>query len=245
MKNSDFLSWFNNLNSSNTKENILSSANNIISSLSIEEEKTIVNKEKYKYYLKVFNTQSEDLLYTINRLIGGICSTAIELRKGFGIALQLFLDKFISEINLSELLEGIQKETYVPKHEKNNIRLAALSGKLLIFNKIFNEYFDIKKNKINKLLEGIFKSFDTILEHKNNLTLIDNNLEFCTYFILMDYIDNIKGFLPSKLIEDFFDNNNEESNQPLFKYFCLLLNLPIKYQNINTKDANVFNYSLK
>ena len=288
MKNSDFLSWFNNLNSSNTKENILSSANNIISSLSIEEEKTIVNKEKYKYYLKVFNTQSEDLLYTINRLIGGICSTAIELRKGFGIALQLFLDKFISEINLSELLEGIQKETYVPKHEKNNIRLAALSGKLFvykillnlhnlsedniifmikqiiniskgqklleeacivlleeIFNKIFNEYFDIKKNKINKLLEGIFKSFDTILEHKNNLTLIDNNLEFCTYFILMNYIDNIKGFLPSKLIEDFFDNNNEESNQPLFKYFCLLLNLPIKYQNINTKDANVFNYSLK
>ena len=288
MKNSDFLSWFNNLNSSNTKENILSSANNIISSLSIEEEKTIVNKEKYKYYLKVFNTQSEDLLYTINRLIGGICSTAIELRKGFGIALQLFLDKFISEINLSELLEGIQKETYVPKHEKNNIRLAALSGKLFvykillslhnlsedniifmikqiiniskgqklleeacivlieeIFNKIFNEYFDIKKNKINKLLEGIFKSFDTILEHKNNLTLIDNNLEFCTYFILMNYIDNIKGFIPSKLIEDFFDNNNEESNQPLFKYFCLLLNLPIKYQNINTKDANVFNYSLK
>ena len=188
MKNSDFLSWFNNLNSSNTKENILSSANNIISSLSIEEEKTIVNKEKYKYYLKVFNTQSEDLLYTINRLIGGICSTAIELRKGFGIALQLFLDKFISEINLSELLEGVQKETYVPKNEKNNIRLAALSGKLFvykillnlhnlsedniifmikqiiniskgqklleeacivlleeIFNKIFNEYFDIKK----------------------------------------------------------------------------------------------------
>ena len=61
----------------------------------------------------------------------------------------------------------------------------------------------------------------------------------------MNYIDNIKGFIPSKLIEDFFDNNNEESNQPLFKYFCLLLNLPIKYQNINTKDANVFNYSLK
>ena len=68
-----------------------------------------------------------------------------------------------------------------------------------IFNKIFNEYFDIKKNKINKLLGGIFKSFDTILEHKNNLTLIDNNLEFCTYFILMNYIDNIKGFIPSKL----------------------------------------------
>ena len=288
MKNSDFLSWFNNLNRTNTKENILSSANNIISSLSIEDEKTIVNKEKYKFYLKVFNTQSEDLLYTINRLIGGICSTATDLRQGFGITLQLFLDKFINEINLSELLEGIQKETYVPKNEKNNIRLAALSGKLFvykillnlhnlsedniifmikqilniaksqkfleeasivlieeIFNKIFNEYFDIKKTKNNKLIEGIFKSLDNILEHKNNLSEVDNNFEFCTYFILMNYIDNIKGFIPVKIIEDFFDNKNEESNQPLFKYFCILLNLPIKYQNINTKDANIFNFSLK
>ena len=61
----------------------------------------------------------------------------------------------------------------------------------------------------------------------------------------MNYIDNIKGFIPVKIIEDFFDNKNEESNQPLFKYFCILLNLPIKYQNINTKDANIFNFSLK
>ena len=287
MKNSDFLSWFNNLRTNN-KENILTNANNIISALSVEEDKTIINKEKYKFYLKVFNTQSEDLLYTINRLIGGICSTATEFRQGFGITLQLFLDKFINEIKISELLEGIQKETYVPKNEKNNIRLAALSGKLFvykillslhslsedniifmvkqvliiaksqkfleeacivlideIFNKIFNEYFDIKKNKNNKLLEGIFKSLDTVCEHKNNLSEVDNNLEFCIYFILMNYLDNIKGFISPKIIEDFFDNKNEENNQLLFKYFCILLNLPIKYQNINTKDANIFNFSLK
>ena len=287
MKNSDFLSWFNNLRTNN-KENILTNANNIISALSVEEDKTIINKEKYKFYLKVFNSQSEDLLYTINRLIGGICSTATEFRQGFGITLQLFFDKFINEIKISELLEGIQKETYVPKNEKNNIRLAALSGKLFvykillslqslsedniifmvkqvliiaksqkfleeacivlideIFNKIFNEYFDIKKNKNNKLLEGIFKSLDTVCEHKNNLSEVDNNLEFCIYFILMNYIDNIKGFISPKIIEDFFDNKNEENNQLLFKYFCILLNLPIKYQNINTKDANIFNFSLK
>ena len=213
MKNSDFLSWFNNLHRSNNKENILSNANNIISSLSIEGENTIINKEKYKFYLKVFSTQSEDLLYTINRLIGGICSTATDYREGFGITLQLFLDKFSKEINISELLEGIQKESYIPKNEKNNIRLAALSGKLFvykillalhnlsednlifivkqiiiiaksqksleegcaslideIFNKIFNDYFDIKKNKNNKLLEGIFKSLENVLEHKNNLS---------------------------------------------------------------------------
>ena len=288
MKNSDFLSWFNNLHRSNNKENILSNANNIISSLSIEGENTIINKEKYKFYLKVFSTQSEDLLYTINRLIGGICSTATDYREGFGITLQLFLDKFSKEINISELLEGIQKESYLPKNEKNNIRLAALSGKLFvykillalhnlsednlifivkqiiiiaksqksleegcasiideIFNKIFNDYFDIKKNKNNKLLEGIFKSLENVLEHKNNLSEIDNNLEFCAYFILMSYFDNIKGFVSSKIVEDFFDNKNEEINQPLYKYFCILLELPIKYQNINTKDANIFNFSLK
>ena len=288
MKNVDFLSWFNGLNSSNTKDNILLNANNIVSSLSIEGENTIINKEKYKFYLKVFSTQNEDLLYTINRLIGGICSTATEFRQGFGITLQIFLDKFSKEINISELLEGIQKETYVPKSEKNNIRLAALSGKIFvykillglhnlsedniifmmkqilniaksqkyleeasivliyeIFDKIFNEYFDIKKNKNNKLLEGIFKSIDTICEHKNNLNEIDNNLEFCLYFILMNYFDNIKGFISPKIIEDFFDNKNEEFSQPLFKYFCILLNLPIKYQNINEKDANIFNFSLK
>ena len=288
MKNSDFLSWFNNLHRSNNKENILSNANNIMSSLSIEGENTIINKEKYKFYLKVFSTQSEDLLYTINRLIGGICSTATDYREGFGITLQLFLDKFSKEINISELLEGIQKESYVPKNEKNNIRLAALSGKLFvykillalhnlsednlifivkqiiiiaksqksleegcaslmneIFDKIFSDYFDIKKNKNNKLLEGIFKSLENVLEHKNNLSEIDNNLEFCAYFILMSYFDNIKGFVSSKIVEDFFDNKNEEINQPLYKYFCILLELPIKYQNINTKDANIFNFSLK
>ena len=288
MKNSDFLSWFNNLHRSNNKENILSNANNIMSSLSIEGENTIINKEKYKFYLKVFSTQSEDLLYTINRLIGGICSTATDYREGFGITLQLFLDKFSKEINISELLEGIQKESYVPKNEKNNIRLAALSGKLFvykillalhnlsednlifivkqiiiiaksqksleegcaslmneIFDKIFSDYFDIKKNKNNKILEGIFKSLENVLEHKNNLSEIDNNLEFCAYFILMSYFDNIKGFVSSKIVEDFFDNKNEEINQPLYKYFCILLELPIKYQNINTKDANIFNFSLK
>ena len=288
MKNSDFLSWFNNLHRSNNKENILLNANNIISSLSIEGENTIINKEKYKFYLKVFSSHSEDLLYTINRLIGGICATATDYREGFGITLQLFLDKFSKEINISELLEGIQKESYVPKNEKNNIRLAALSGKLFvykillalhnlsednlifmvkqiiiiaksqkfleegcaslineIFDKIFNDYFDIKKNKNNKLLEGIFKSLENVLEHKNNLNEIDNNLEFCAYFILMNYFDNIKGFVSSKIVEDFFDNKNEEINQPLYKYFCILLDLPIKYQNINTKDANIFNFSLK
>ena len=288
MKNSDFLSWFNGLHKSNQKENIISNANNIISSLSISENITSLNKEKYKNFLKVFASPCDDLLYTINRLIGGICSTGVEYREGFGITLQLFLDKFSKEINFSELLESIQKESYVPKSEKNNVKLCALSGKIFIykiflginslsedniiyiikqilpiakqqksleeacivlikeiFDKIFNDFYDIKKNKNNKLLEGIFKSLDSVCENKNDYFKIENNFEFCIYLLLMNYIENIKGYIPAKILEDFFDNNFNESQQPLFKYFCILLNLPIKYQNINTKDANIFNFSFK
>ena len=288
MKNSDFLSWFNGLHKSNSKENIILNANNIVSSISITDNASISNKEKYKNFLKVFASPCDDLLYTINRLIGGICSTGVEYREGFGITLQLFLDKFSKEINFSQLLESIQKESYVPKSEKNNVKISALSGKIFIykillginsltedniiyiikqilpiakqnknleeactllikeiFDKIFNEFYDIKKNKINKLLEGIFKSLDVICEHKNDYFQIDNNLEFCIYFLLMNYIDNIKGFISPKIQEDFFDNNNEESKQPLFNYFSILLTLPINYQNINSKYGNIFNHSFK
>ena len=288
MKNSDFLSWFNGLHKSNSKDNIISNANNIVSNISITQESSILNKEKYKNFLKVFATPSDDLLYTINRLIGGICSIGLEYREGFGMTLQLFLDKFSKDINFTELLESVQKESYVPKSEKNNVKIAALSGKLFIykiligitnlsednitfivkqiltiakqqknleeacivlikeiFDKIFNDFFDIKKNKNNKLLEGIFKSLDTICEHKNDYSKIDNNLEFCIYYLLMNYIENIKGFISAKIQEDFFDNSNPESAQPLFKYFSHLLTLPIKYQNINSKEANIFNFSLK
>ena len=288
MKNPDFLSWFNGLHKSNSKENIISNANSIVSSLSISQNLSISNKEKCKNFLKVFASPCDDLLYTINRLIGGICSISVEYREGFGITLQYFIDKYYKEINFVELLESIQKESYFPKSEKNNVKICALSGKIFLykillginclsedniifmikqiisiakqnknleeaclllikelFDKIFNDFYNIKKNKINKLLEGIFKSMDSICEHKNDYFKIDNNLEFCVYFLLMHYIDNLKGFLPQKIQEDIFDNNNEESQQPLFKYFSLLLNLPIKYQNINNIYANVFNFSLK
>lgn len=147
----------------------------------------------------------------------------------------------LSEENIIYIIKDIVS---IGKQHKN-LEEACLLLIKEIFDKIFNEFFDIKKNKNNKLLEGIFKSLDSVCEHKNNYNKIDNNFEFCIYFLLMNYYDNIKGFISSKIIEDFFDSKNNESEQPLFKYFCILLNLPIKYQNINSKDANIFNFSYK
>jgi len=61
----------------------------------------------------------------------------------------------------------------------------------------------------------------------------------------MNFMNNIKGYISPKIQEDFFDNNNTDSGQPLFKYFLILLNLSSKYQNINTNDGKIFNYSYK
>ena len=282
MKNPEFLSYFNGLNKSNQKETILSNANNIVSSIKIDSN---LNSEKYKSYLKIFSNPCDDLLYTIRRLIGGLSSTGLEYREGFAITLQLFLEKFYNEINFNELLEIIQKETYVPKNEKSHVKICALSGKILmykiilnlkclneenilvivknlssipkeqksleesviilfkeLFQKIFNDYYDIKKS--NKLLDGLYKLLDKICEHKNDCSKIDNNFEFSIYFILMNYVENLKGFLPNKIINSFFDNSNSEEQQPLNKYFSLLLNLPIKYNyNDKIKEANQFNLS--
>ena len=52
MKNSDFLSWFNGLHKSNSKDNIISNANNIVSSISITQDISKINKEKYKNFFK-------------------------------------------------------------------------------------------------------------------------------------------------------------------------------------------------
>lgn len=67
MKNSDFLSWFNGLHKSNSRDSIISNANNIVSTLSITQDISSINKEKYKNFLKVFASPCDDLLYTINR----------------------------------------------------------------------------------------------------------------------------------------------------------------------------------
>ena len=117
MKNPDFLSYFNNLKETNSKVEILKNANNIINLIS-EKEETNINKEKYKYYLKIFESPNENLLYTFKRIIGGLSSTGIEYRKGFAITFQLLIDKFSKDINFSALLDSIQKESFVPNNEK-------------------------------------------------------------------------------------------------------------------------------
>ena len=282
MKNSDFLSYFNNLIETNPKEEILKNANNIINSIKKNESENI-NKEKYKDYLNIFDSLYEDLLYTFRRLIGGLSSTGIEYRKGFAITLELLIERFSKDINFSSLLNSIQKECYVPNNEKRHIKICANSGKLLMYkiiigqknisednilfilkdiftieknfkslqnnvmillkefiDKLFNNYYELKKQ--NKIFDGIFKVFDSVCDNKNNLNKSNSIFEFVLYFILIQYKEKCKGFLPNNIINELFDSKYNEKNTPIKKYFDLLLEEQIII-NKNNNNEPEFHFS--
>lgn len=138
MDNSEFLSYFSNLTENNSQEQILKNANNIINTITFSSSTPITKVEKYKDYLKVTENPSEDLLYTLRRLIGGITSTGLEFRKGFTLTFSLLLTKYGNDLNMSEILNCIQKEGYVPKNERNFIKNSAMSGKLLLYKTLLS-----------------------------------------------------------------------------------------------------------
>ena len=73
--------------------------------------------------MKICKNPSEDLLYTVRRLIGGLASTGVEFRKGFSLTFSLLVSKFGKDLNMKEILDCIEKESFVPKNEKMNIQI--------------------------------------------------------------------------------------------------------------------------
>ena len=201
MDNSNFLSYFSGLTEANSKEQIVANANNIISSISLTSSTEVTN-EKYKDYLKICKNPSEDLLYTVRRLIGGLASTGVEFRKGFSLTFSLLIAKFGKDLNMKEILDCIQKESFVPKNEKNHIKTCAFSGRLLMYRIILGEkslssdniLFILKQIlniTVNKALEEsvivllkemfskIFENYYTDIKNENKLfdgifKLLDN-----------------------------------------------------------------------
>ena len=220
MKNPDFLSYFSNLIETNSKEEILKNANNIINSINTKEEKDI-NKEKYKDYLKLFESPSQDLLYTFYRIIGGLCSTGIEYRKGFAITFQLLIDKFSKDINFSALLDSIQKESYVPNSEKKHIKICANSGKIIMYKVIINQK-NLSEDNILFMLKQIF--------------MIEKNLKSLQISIIV----LLKEFL-DKILNRFYDiKKDNKLFDELFKFldsFCENKN------NLN-KSKSIFEFTL-
>ena len=80
----------------------------------------------------------------------------------------------------------------------------------------------ILKKIINYLMD--FSNFQilfvkiTIILNKSKLIF-----EFTLFVILIKYKDNCKGFLPNNRIIELFDNNLNESETLIKKYFDLLL----------------------
>ena len=247
MKNSDFLSYFNNLVETNSNEIIVQNANNIISSISSslkssnnEDLKTI---QKYQNFQKIFLSPSEEVLYTIRRLIGGLSSTGIEYRKGFSLAFHLLLDNFSNDINYNELIESIKKETNIPKNESKHIRLCGSIGKILMFKIILNQK-NLKEDNILK----IFKQM--VIEIK-----LQKALEESILMLIKNTLNNIfkdyYNFKKEKILDELFkileqlcenkNNLNNINNIIEFSLYFILLNYSDKIKFLpNNLKKNLF-----
>jgi hypothetical protein len=73
MDNQEFTQHFWNLSEKNSSEVIINSAEFIVEQLESKQKfskiQEIKNKQKFKSYLNIFQNPSEDLLYSLNRLV--------------------------------------------------------------------------------------------------------------------------------------------------------------------------------
>lgn len=209
MDNSNFLSFFNGLNEKNPKEIIVQNAENLVNMIELTSPVPIKQTEKLKDYLNICKNSSEDLLYTLRRLIGGLGSTGIEYRLGFTLALSLLINKFGASINATELLNCIQKETFVPKSETNHVKICAMSGRLLLL-KIVLSIKGLSIENIIFILREIF-ALSSIKSMEESML---QTLSECFQKIFGNYYTDIKkanklyeGLL--KLIEPLSENKNK------------------------------------
>lgn len=215
MDNSNFLSYFSGLTETNSKEQIVANANNIISSISLTSSTEVTN-EKYKDYLKICKNPSEDLLYTVRRLIGGLASTGVEFRKGFSLTFSLLIAKFGKDLNMKEILDCIQKESFVPKNEKNHIKTCAFSGRLLMYRIILNE----KSLSSDNIL--------FILKQVLNIT-VNKSLEESVIVLFKE--------LFSKIFENYYTDIKNE-NKLYDGIFKLLDNYTVNKNSLNKANSN-------
>ena len=215
MDNSNFLSYFSALTEANSKEVIVANANNIINSISLTSSNEVKN-EKYKDYMKICKNPSEDLLYTVRRLIGGLASTGVEFRKGFSLTFSLLVSKFGKDLNMKEILDCIQKESFVPKNEKNHIKTCAFSGRLLMYRIILNE----KSLSSDNIL--------FILKQVLNIT-VNKSLEESVIVLFKE--------LFSKIFENYYTDIKNE-NKLYDGMFKLLDNYTVNKNSLNKANSN-------
>ena len=220
MDNSHFLSYFSALTEANSKEVIVANANNIINSISLTSSNEVKN-EKYKDYMKICKNPSEDLLYTVRRLIGGLASTGVEFRKGFSLTFSLLVSKFGKDLNMKEILDCIQKESFVPKNEKNHIKTCAFSGRLLMYRIILNE----KSLSSDNIL--------FILKQVLNIT-VNKSLEESVIVLFKE--------LFSKIFENYYTDIKNE-NKLYDGMFKLLDNYTVNKNSLNKANSN-FEFAL-
>lgn len=247
MDNSQLLDNFNNLNeTTNSNQEMIKSAESIIEIVKNSKEMGNIQTEKYKLYQGLIVTQDQEQevkLYCLRRLIGGILSSGLEMRKGFCLTLKLLLNLLKKHLNYGKLIETIEKESQFKRSDSKHFINCMVSGKILIYELLLPEIISNNESesltKIIKILCPLmfsFKNFDKAL-----LFILENifeSLKEKEEKILKKNISVILYEIDKHINKTSFIHNKELNSQALI----LLLFKEMISNKENTISNILFNY---
>lgn len=217
-KEKEFKSLFIQLNEKSNDDKISAISNQIISQIESTE---IMESDKYKSYSDCFNTATPlTLIYSFSRLIGGICSTGVEYRRGFGILFNKLIAQYIDKLNFDNIYEHILKESLFKKTEQQTIKTSLLTGKIFLY-KILIKYLSNLSNEVfQKILTNTFQS-----EYINNQSVEYEMISFFNELINilsnMDLINKKHQKVIEEQIEKWIEFKND--SQYLFHLSNLII----------------------
>lgn len=184
-----------------------------ITETAVQEDKNLV-AEKYKWYTEVINVENKgsekNLLYTISRLVGGICSTGNEYRKGFCLALTEILKNYDDKVDYEKLCLAANKESFHKKSENSAIKTSKCIGRIGIFNCIVES-----SNKITA---------EILLEIcKNTITILESNINTAVEEAAIKLFKTFTGRLIDSSLD--FLTNNKKNQRVLETIFSLWMNI--------------------
>lgn len=234
------------------------------------EDKNLLSNKKtdLSYYASCLNKDNKinsGNVYVLSRLIGGLCSTGIEYRKGFCELLSRYILRNNSFINYNNLYEITNRESFCKKSESTGIKNALIIGKMCIFESIMCYAKTISPDVISKMMKDILinadvsinceeysiKCFNSFLNNVN----VDNNkkLQLAVEDIIITWLSKDKSCLFSTSLYIIIDNividqTINENNRSIVNYLINLLKNKPKYNIINnlfSEENNSFNNLIK
>lgn len=207
-------------------------------------------KEKYRWYQDILTSYEKvghvnNLLYTFSRLIGGICSTGNEYRKGFCLTLNELISKLDKVIDYRILVSATNKESYHKKTETNTIRNAMCVGRISVFQSIIETSNSISAEIIMEIFTAVLntlKSNNNTMVEEASVKIFHSFMERLSNNTFASLINNKKS---QRVLESIFslwlDFSKDESQLLLFNLSIMLIFNKISngIESENKKEDNI------